>query len=597
MPQKRKSFLVKVSVYFTAVGTIVAVLMGGISYYTARKAMVDTAYNSQRDLLFQTRLGFKAEIEKNITMVMMLYNNDKIKKLLAQHPDDMYSQIQQRNEILKILRDVQSAQPLNNSRLFLFDKDGTFYGIEAGNWNFEVLRQKKYFDTLGEKKSIVWEGSESLQQSDSERRVIRAVKAVTDRNGGILYYIVVETDEKIFWSLYRDVNALDNQLFFVDGQDQIVSSSDRDQIGALFGELYGKRSEEIKSGSADAMTVDGEEYLVLKQPIRGVDWSIVELIPMDVILKEVSSLKFTLIFLTVTMIGVSAALAWYFCRYFGYPVRALVRGMKQVIQGKFQTQITYKRNDEMKVLVDGFNFMVKDLKTYMDDFAYQQELLRKSELRALQAQINPHFLYNTLESVVYLAKENSTEKITVLVRSLIGLLRRSVGGDEDSVTVKDEMEAVEEYLNIQNIRYGDKIKYSVFMEDEIRNCRIPRLILQPIVENAVIHGIVPKKGTGLISLWAGRIRDELCIEVMDNGVGMGSGGINEVLSGQRKGGSFSGIGIRNVQDRIKALYGRKYGLSMKNEDGIGTVVVINLPIRKEGDNERGKKIQTVDCGG
>lgn len=584
MRQRKKSFFVKVSVYFTAVGTIVALLMGGISYYIARDAMVDTAYHSQRDLLFQTRLGFKAEIEKNITMIMMLYNSEKAKKLLSQKPDDMYGQIRQKSEILKILRDAQNTQPSNNSRLLLFGRDGTFYGIDTGNWDFEVLRGKEYFDTLGEKKSIVWEGGESLQRSDSERRVIRAVKAVTDRNGVILYYIVVETDEKVFWNLYRDVAALDNRICFVDEQDQIVSSNDRERIGAGFEELYGKRSEEIRSGSADTMTVEGKEYLVLRQPIRGVDWSIVELIPMDVILKEVSSLKIILIFLTVSMIGVSVALAWHFCKYFGYPIRELVRGMKQVIQGKFQIQIAYERNDEMKVLVDGFNFMVKDLKIYMDDFAYQQKLLRRSEIRALQAQINPHFLYNTLESVVYLARENSTEKIAVLVKSLIGLLRRSVGGQEDSVTIREEMEAVEEYLNIQNIRYEDKIKYSVFIEDDIRDCRVPRLILQPIVENAVIHGIVPKKGPGLISLWVSRDRDEVCIEVMDNGVGMGSEEAHAVLSGKRKGGSFSGIGIRNVQDRIRALYGEKYGLSVENEEGMGTVVVIRLPFQKEEDN-------------
>ena len=145
----------------------------------------------------------------------------------------------------------------------------------------------------------------------------------------------------------------------------------------------------------------------------------------------------------------------------------------------------------MKVLAEGFNMMVEDLKIYMKDLVYQQQLLRNAELKAMQAQIRPHFLYNTLESISYLAQMGENSKIKVLAQSLIGLLRMTIGDIRSTITLEEELEGVRQYINIQNIRYGNTLRESIYAEPEIMECKILKLLLQPIVENAIIHGIAP----------------------------------------------------------------------------------------------------------
>ena len=159
----------------------------------------------------------------------------------------------------------------------------------------------------------------------------------------------------------------------------------------------------------------------------------------------------------------------------------------------------------IKVLAEGFNMMVEDLKIYMKDLVYQQQLLRNAELKAMQAQIRPHFLYNTLESISYLAQMGKIPKIKSIGSiAYQGLLRMTIGDIRSTITLEEELEGVRQYINIQNIRYGNTLRESIYAEPEIMGVKILKLLLQPIVENAIIHGIAPLSASGIVMIYGKR---------------------------------------------------------------------------------------------
>ena len=165
-------------------------------------------------------------------------------------------------------------------------------------------------------------------------------------------------------------------------------------------------------------------------------------------------------------------------------------------------------------------------------------------------------------------------------------------------TLEEELEGVRQYINIQNIRYGNTLRESIYAEPEIMECKILKLLLQPIVENAIIHGIAPLSASGIVMIYGKRDEDGICIEISDNGVGMEAGEVERLLSDRKREGNFSEIGIANVQDRIQTLYGKKYGLAIFSQPGCGTTVEVHLPyILSEGDEikNEGKETEDTDC--
>ena len=210
---------------------------------------------------------------------------------------------------------------------------------------------------------------------------------------------------------------------------------------------------------------------------------------------------------------------------------------------------------------------------------------RKLEIQALQAQINPHFLSNTLNTVSYIAKMKREETIEVLINATIGLLCDSMKNDDSMHTVEDEIRLIRNYITIQDYRLLGKFTVDIQIEEGIRSCMIPRFILQPVVENSIIHGIEPANRRGVISIKGSRRENHIFFTITDNGIGIESDRIEKVISepSNQEKARFSGIGIGNVDRRIRLMMGEEYGLIMKSEKNIFTTTEIRLPVlRKEG---------------
>ena len=221
--------------------------------------------------------------------------------------------------------------------------------------------------------------------------------------------------------------------------------------------------------------------------------------------------------------------------------------------------------------------MIEKIKELMLQNNKEQELKRKNELKALQAQINPHFLYNTLDSIVWMAESKKSEEVVLMTSALAKLFRTSISKGEEVISINNEIEHIKNYLIIQKIRYKNKLDFEIDVDDEILHNKVLKIILQPLVENSIYHGIKNKDGIGIITIKGRRIQDKILLQVIDNGTGMTPAEIDKVFNkkGRQSG---SGIGVYNVNQRIKLYYGDEYGLGYESEIDKGTIVSVWLPV-------------------
>ncbi len=260
------------------------------------------------------------------------------------------------------------------------------------------------------------------------------------------------------------------------------------------------------------------------------------------------------------------------------PIKRLEKHRKRLENGDFDISVEVKGEDEVKRLSKAFNMMVARIKTLMEQIIKEQEEKRKSELKALQAQINPHFLYNTLDSIVWMNENRNYDGVTVMVAALAKLFRISLSKGNEMISIADEVEHARSYLIIQKIRYKDKFEYTIDVEPGLQSKRTLKLILQPIIENAIYHGISPLNEKGIIKISVIAEENNILLQVSDNGYGIKP----EILEGLLVQESISyysgGVGLKNVNERIKLCYGKNYGIEIKSEMDVGTKVNIRIPL-------------------
>lgn len=264
------------------------------------------------------------------------------------------------------------------------------------------------------------------------------------------------------------------------------------------------------------------------------------------------------------------------------PVKELCDAAGSVGTGDFAVRAQADASDELAILSTSFNEMVERIETLVEDAKMEQIKLRAIELQLLQEQINPHFLYNTLDTIVWLAETGENEQVILMVNALSDFFRTGLSNGHDIVSVKDEGKHVESYLKIQQFRYQDIMRYTVDITPELSECRIPKLTLQPLVENALYHGIKNKRGKGTINVLGRRIGEFMVLTVKDDGIGMDAEtlrSLHMLLEGQERNTEDGhGFGLKNVLQRIQLTYGNDYGIEINSQLGQGTEVKVILPV-------------------
>lgn len=371
-------------------------------------------------------------------------------------------------------------------------------------------------------------------------------------------------------------------VYFIDNNGKIVYHPLQQLINSnLFNEDLASIQEHIFGTFTNSF--EGRERLVIIDTVNNARWRIVGVAFMDELMSGLNQYTTLMVISLALCILITIFLARMVSAWISRPIRELDRLMNSVERGDFSAPTIVEGNQEVAALSQTFSMMIVRIRQLMDDIVKSQELKRKFELDALQAKINPHFLYNTLDSVVWMAEQNDTEGVITMITALARLFRISISKGRDIITLGEELEHARNYLIIQQIRYQDKFEFNISMEEGMENLPTIKLIIQPIVENAIYHGVKYLQEIGHIDIKVFRRKPgAVIIEIRDNGVGMDEETLSTIHSFEAPHEeNGTGIGVRNVHQRIQLHYGSDYGLEIASELDVGTLVRIVIP---EGDS-------------
>ena len=326
---------------------------------------------------------------------------------------------------------------------------------------------------------------------------------------------------------------------------------------------------------------NGEKTVMTIKTVGYTGWKIVGISYYNEMVTSKKEIYYYIISVVAVSIIVLFVMSLIISARISLPIKKLEKLMARVEKGELDIYAEIKGEDEVKQLSKTFNSMISRIRNLMDEIFKEQEAKRKSEIKALQAQINPHFLYNTLDSIVWMAENGESKGVITMVIALANLFRTSISRGKEIIKIKDELENARSYLVIQQMRYTDKFDYIIEADEAVLEYRTFKIVLQPIIENSIYHGIKRMVDRGMIKVTAEIIDDKLLLQVIDNGLGMSKETAESILSKEPKGKVSSGIGVKNVHERIQLYFGNEYGLEIESELEVGTCVKIWLPKLKE----------------
>nr|WP_175562190.1 sensor histidine kinase [Clostridium magnum] len=408
--------------------------------------------------------------------------------------------------------------------------------------------------------------------------VVSMSKAVIDnKTGNVIGVILIDMKLDIIKNVIENVKPGKNGfVYIVDSTGDIVYSPVNNVVYRI--------KEEWLEGYNDNVMIkrlEDNDYEIMHMDSTYTGWKTVVVAPLEESLKVVTYIKYYSLTIAVITLVFAVILAVFFTRSIVNPITKLRRLMKRTEEGKLDCYFNSKYKDEIGELGNSFNNMLREIKNLINLVQIEEKNKRKAEINTLQAQIKPHFLYNTLDTIQWMAQEHNAEDIVDMVGNLTNLLRIGLNNGNEIIKLKKEIEYVESYLIIQKTRYEDKLNYEINIDDNILEYDVIKLILQPLVENAIYHGIKEKRGKGKITI-TGEIEDnKIHIQIIDNGIGIKEDKLKEINKVLKEGHSSNtkiGYGIFNVNERIKLNYGEEFTLSYSSEYGQGTSVDIWHPI-------------------
>ena len=371
-------------------------------------------------------------------------------------------------------------------------------------------------------------------------------------------------------------------VFILDQDGNIVYHPRQQQ---LYNELQTENISLVMNAGSDIVTVgkgdDEKIYALSHSEITG--WTIVGCMNMSELLRNSRQTRSIYVLVALGLIIVALLISSVIARNITMPIQKLRDSMKSVQKGNFDIEdIEVLTDNEIGSLTRSFNVMTHRIRELMEQNIQEQEQKRKIELKALQSQINPHFLYNTLDSIIWMAEGKKNEEVVVMTASLARLLRQSISNEDELVTIGKEVEYVRSYLTIQKMRYKDKLEFEIEVEPCIAHVPIIRLVLQPIVENAIYHGLKYKDSKGLLKVHGYMKGENVVIDIIDDGVGMDEETLKHIYDKHKVNYRSNGVGVYNVQQRLVLYYGKDYGIIYHSEKGKGTTASVVIPGMQEG---------------
>ena len=390
--------------------------------------------------------------------------------------------------------------------------------------------------------------------------------------------MIIELNAPELYSFINDLpNVGGSRAYIIDKDKKIIASGSQMLTGkSVEDELNCKNIFQKTGFYQEELNDETESSIVYVGDAIHNGWRLVLTLPESYYLESIRKLQYFTVTLCCIIGIISVCLIIIVGKSLTKPLSTLTHAMEDVGKGNFDVEIEDEGEDEIGILSRTFNQMVTDMGRLIDNVYEQQHMRQEAEMKSLQMQINPHFLYNTLDTINWMGRMKGVDEVGEMASALGNLMRYSLS-KRDFVTIREELENLKDYIGIQNVRYGDRMSIRFQVEDEVKDCYIPKLLIQPILENAIVHGVEDKIEKGSIIIRIYQKNKELYVVVADDGVGMTQEAM-ETLIGAEPSSKFghTSIGVSNVNRRIQAVFGKEYGLMIQSQLGVGTTITLHM---------------------
>ncbi|KWX77392.1 sensor histidine kinase [Paenibacillus jilunlii] len=554
---------------------IPVIVMGSVTYINFSNAMEKKSSNFYWISLLETDRKLKFALSEISSITNSAITQPAIQQSLKQ-PDFVltYDRKQEINNLL-------INHPMITS-FSLYGKDRLLYQYNAP-MSFADMRKQTWYGAMESAEGRpVWSGpGENGSESSGEpvlvqARIIKDYYSLEDI-GYLVVYVKPDLLDQIFWEA---ATLKKGDILLVNKQGNIVFNKSGEHIGQrtdfpFLQENYTREQDYYIDN------YQGEKSLITFLPSHNADWYLAAITPMNLISSESVSIRNIALILGAVSLISAFLFDHYFIRRLVRSINSAVNGMKRVKQGIFTPiNVPARADDESDSLIDGFNRMSSQISELIEQVQTEQGRKKEAEMQALMAQINPHFIYNSLESINSMAVLAGNRDISKMVISLGRLLRISISQNQELIPLQMEFEHVRHYLDIQKFRFEDKFSYALELPSSLKSLMTQKLIVQPIVENALYHAIEQMEEHGVITISAEEMGKDLIIIVKDNGPGFELAALMSLWNEERtnpKKYSDSGVGLKNVHERLNIRFGNPYGIVVCSSPGFGSTICIRIP--------------------
>ncbi|MEC0179308.1 sensor histidine kinase [Paenibacillus favisporus] len=570
MKLRRKILLAIILLVFIPV-----IIMGVVTYYNFSSAMEKKSNNFYWISLLETDRKLKFALNEINSVSNAAITQPVIQQFLK-NPDVSvtYDRKQEINNLLINHPMITSFSLYSTSQLI--------YQYNAPMSFGDLKRQTWYASMLGAEGRPVWSGPGENGSAAAGRPVMIHARVIKDYYsletiGYLVIYVKPDILDQVFWEAATLKNG---DILLVNKEGSVVFNKSGDRIGEnisfpFLSDTYTK----TKDYYVDSF--HHEKSLITFLPSHNEQWYLVAVTPLKLIRSESVSIRNIAIILGLFSLLSALWFDQFFIRRLVRSLISAVNGMKRVKQGIFVPITSHTQSDdETDLLIDGFNRMSSQIQELIQQVETEQTRKKEAELQALVAQINPHFIYNSLESINSMAVLAGNRDISKMVISLGKLLRISISENQELIPLYMEFEHVRHYLNIQKYRFEDRFDYEIDIPETLRSYMTQKLIVQPIVENALYHAIEPMEDKGYIRIQAIEAGRDIVIDVTDNGPGFEPESLLRIWNKESAGSKKyhdSGVGLKNVHERLRIRFGGYYGILICSSPGGGSVVRIRVP--------------------
>ncbi len=583
------SYRTKLTIAFLGVSFAALLLMGGVFYYRMYTGIEQNTRHNLEKLTERTVSTMELYMESISNEAWNLFSD----KDFQIYVDNMNSGFPEKTSYYRGKIEMLLRRNELIGSLAVYDFQGNrlnFGSLRTRGTSVEAAeREEAKLIELGRRNegTAEWQVVQ-LNPEDSRYALsyIQAIKKISTYSQKIVGVLRMDMEGSAFSTMLRDLDPTgSNRFYVVDSSGLVLQTSDQRQIGNNIGDSpWYKPGAYSEEAGFDKTTVEGKSLLTVYRHFDNQNWMLIGNIPMENIMVEVQQTKRFMLGVGLFCLLTAALFAYLISGGVTKPLRELRERMKQVEMGNFKISVPVKSMDEIGIIGVRFNRMVSEI-DHLVDKIYEVELLRKdAEIQALQLQINPHFLYNALEMIDSVASIEGQELISRVAQSLASMFRYNISGEQFS-TLNEEIEQIRLYLQIQKFRYEDRFGYAIDMDPSLANTMLPKLILQPLVENAIKHGIENQLSDGYLSIAVRSLDDvRLRISVCDNGPGLDEQHLKDIRrrllepSPSRSQEGRLSIGLDNVNRRLRLHYGERAELTFNRSPyPTGTEVCMIVP--------------------